>query len=59
MAGIIALLRVSGRGRRGWEPLAFFLVACTPPVFTCLTYYFHPPDLLAMGLILAGCRVFP
>lgn len=54
MAGIIALVRVSGRGRRGWEPLALFLVACTPQVLSCLTFYFHPQDLLAMGLILGG-----
>jgi len=54
IVGIIALLRVSGRGRRGWEPLALFLVACTPPVFACLTFYFHPQDLLAMGLILGA-----
>ncbi len=54
VAGIIALLRVSGRGRRGWESLTLFLVAGTPPVLNCLTLYFHPQDLLAMGLILGG-----
>lgn len=52
MAGVIAIVRVSGRGRCGWEPLAILLVACTAPVLTCITYYFHPEDLLAMGLIL-------
>lgn len=54
MAGVIALVRASGRGRRVWEPMALLLVACTPTVLMCLTYFFHPEDLLAMGLILAG-----
>ncbi len=54
MAGIVALLRSSGRGRCGWEPLVLLLAACTPPALMCLTYYFHPEDLLAMGLILGG-----
>lgn len=52
LAGVVALLRASGRGRRGWEPLTVLLVAATPPVLQCLTFYFHPQDLLAMGLIL-------
>lgn len=54
LAGVILVLRVSGRGRRGWEPLTILLVACTPPVLMCITYFFHPQDLLAMGLILGG-----
>ncbi len=54
LAGIIALLRSSGRGKTGWEPLALFLVACTPPVLMCITFYFHPEDILAMALILCG-----
>lgn len=54
MIGTIALVRASGRGRRGWEPFAVLLVACTPTVLMCLTYFFHPEDLLAMGFILAG-----
>lgn len=54
LAGVVALLRASGRGRRGWEPFALLVVACTAPALTCLTYYFHPQDLLAMGLILGG-----
>ncbi len=51
-AGIVAVIRSSGRGRNGWEPAALICVACTPPVFICLTGFFHPQDLLAMGLIL-------
>jgi hypothetical protein len=54
MAGVIAIVRASGRGRCGWEPLALLLVASTAPVLTCITYYFHPEDLLAMGLILGA-----
>jgi hypothetical protein len=54
MIGVIALLRASGRGRTGWEPVALFLVACTPALQMCLSYYFHPQDLLAMGLLLAA-----
>lgn len=53
-AGIVAVLRSSGRGRNGWEPAALLAVACTPPVFMCLQSLFHPQDLLAMGLILLG-----
>jgi hypothetical protein len=54
MAGVVAILRASGRGRRGWEPAALVLVAATPPVLMCLTFYFHPQDLLAMGLLLVA-----
>jgi hypothetical protein len=53
-AGIIAVMRSSGRGRNGWEPAVLVAVAFTPPVPTCLEYFFHPQDLLAMGLILLG-----
>jgi hypothetical protein len=54
MAGLIALLRASGRGRCGWEPLTLVLVACIPVVWMPLVEYFHPQDLVAMGLILGG-----
>jgi hypothetical protein len=54
MAGVVVVLRASGRGRRGWEPVALVLVAATAPVLMCLTFYFHPQDLLAMGLLLAS-----
>jgi len=53
-AGIVAVMRLSGRGRNGWEPAVLIAVACTPPVFMCLQSLFHPQDLLAMGLILLG-----
>jgi hypothetical protein len=53
-AGFIALLRASGRGRCGWELAGLLLLACLPPVSMSLAEYFHPQDLIAMGLILGG-----
>jgi hypothetical protein len=53
-AGVVAVMRSSGRGRNGWEPAVLIAVACTPPVFMCLQNLFHPQDLLAMGLLLLG-----
>jgi hypothetical protein len=53
-AGLVALLRASGRGRCGWEPVTLLLVAIAPPVLMCVRPYFHPEDLLAMGLGLGG-----
>ena len=54
MVGVVAVLRACRRGKTGWEPLTLIFIACTPPVFMCLQYLFHPQDLLAMGLILCG-----
>ncbi len=54
MAGVVAWLRASGRGRRGWEPATVIVVACLPPVWMCVQSYFHPQDLLAMGLALCA-----
>jgi hypothetical protein len=53
-AGVIVLLRSSQRGRCGWEPMTLVLLACTPPVAMCLAQYFHPQDMVALGLALAG-----
>lgn len=52
MIGAIALLRAAGRGKCGWEIAALFLLAILPPVMECLTNYFHPQDLAAMGFVL-------
>lgn len=54
MAGVVALLRAVGRGRCGWEAATLILLACIPTVWTPLVQYFHPQDIVAMGLILAG-----
>src|SRR5664280_16021 len=54
VAGVVALLRASGRGRSGWEPTTLVLVALVPSVSMCLHEYFHPQDLVAMGLVLGS-----
>ncbi len=52
MSSVIVLLRVVGRGRSGWEPATLLLLAILPPVFMSVATYFHPQDLIAMGLAL-------
>ena len=52
--GAVLLLRSTDRGRTFWEPFSLVLLACTPPLIMCLTSFFHPQDLLAMGLVLGG-----
>ena len=54
MGGVVAWLRASGRGRCGWEPATLVVLACLPPVWMCVQSYFHPQDLLAMGLCLGA-----
>jgi hypothetical protein len=54
MAGVIAMLRASGRGRCGWEPMTLVLMACVPAVWMPLVEFFHPQDIVAMGLALCG-----
>ena len=54
MAGVIAWLRAAGRGRRGWEPVTLMFVAGLLPVWMCVQTYFHPQDLLALGLALCA-----
>jgi hypothetical protein len=54
MVGVIALLRAAGRGRCGWEPTTLVIIACLPPVWTCVQSTFHPEDLFAMGLLCAA-----
>lgn len=51
---VIALLRATGRTQKRWEPFTLSLLALTPPVAMCITYYFHPMDILAVALTLAG-----
>ncbi len=52
MAGMILLLRATGRGRTGWEPTGVVLVALLPPVWFCVEMYAHPQDVVAMGFAL-------
>ena len=58
MAGVVALLRASGRGRCGWEPAILILLAATPFALMPLLDDFHPQDLVAMGLALGGVACF-
>lgn len=54
LAGVAFLVRSSDRRDTGWEVLASFALALVPPVVMCLTYYFHPQDLLALACVLFG-----
>ena len=54
LAGVIAVIRASGRGRTGWEALGVLLVALVPAGWATLLNYYHPQDLVAMGLLLAA-----
>ena len=54
MAGAVAFLRASGRGRRWWEPATVLALACLPPVWISVSFYFHPQDLTALGFSLAA-----
>jgi hypothetical protein len=58
LAGTVLLLRAAGVGRTRWEGLGAVLIACTPPVLMCVTFYFHPEDVMAMGLCLAALAMF-
>jgi hypothetical protein len=54
MCGVITLVRAVGRGRKGWEPFALISIVMVPPVWMCLLSYFHPQDIIAVGLILCA-----
>ena len=54
MAGVIAWLRACGRGRRGWELMTLLVVGSLLPVWMCVQTFFHPQDLLALGLALTA-----
>lgn len=54
MVGAILLLRATGRGRTRWEPVLLLGLAVLPPALECLLSYFHPQDLLAIGLTLCS-----
>ncbi len=54
LGGFVALLRGAGRGRCLWEVVGACLIGCTPAVAGAITDYFHPEDLVAMGLVLAA-----
>ena len=54
LAGFISLLRASGRGRSRWEVIGVLYLALVPLVWAPLLQYFHPQDLVAVGLSLGG-----
>ncbi len=54
IVGVVALLRATGRGRCGWEVAAVVVLGCAPPIALALQEFFHPEDLMAIGLAFAG-----
>lgn len=54
LIGTVALLRSIGRGRTNWEPLTLILLAVLTPVARCITQYFHPQDIVAIGFALGA-----
>ncbi len=54
LAGVVALLRASGRGRSGWEVFTVLFIALVPMVWMPLLDQYHPQDLVAVGLVLAA-----
>lgn len=58
LAGFVVLLRSVGRGRSGWEVAGVMVLALLPATGQCLTSYYHPNDLLAVGLILMAMAAY-
>ncbi len=58
VAGVVAVLRAIGRGGTRWEALGVLLVGLTPAVWMPVLDYYHPEDLLAVGLMLGGLACF-
>lgn len=54
IGGLVAMLRTSSRGRRGWEPFTLVVLALSLPVAMPLVEDFHPQDLVAFGLAMAA-----
>lgn len=54
MGGVVAVIRAAGRGRCHRETVVVLAVALLSPVYLCIVEFFHPQDVLAMGLILAS-----
>jgi uncharacterized membrane protein len=54
LAGVVSVIRAFTKGGTRLEVMAIALVACLPSVYMPLLQYFHPEDLLAIGLALVG-----
>ncbi len=52
IAGIAATVRASGRANQLREPVTLLATVVSAPVVACLLEFFHPQDLVAMGLSL-------
>ncbi len=52
LAGFVALLSVSGRGGTRFELLGTWTLGAIPAIASAYMQYFHPEDLLAMGMAL-------
>ncbi len=50
LGGAIALFSSSGRGGTYWEPSALLMLAVSVPTLGALIQFFHPQDVLAVGL---------
>jgi len=54
LAGFVGLLRAAKRGRTNLEVVGVCVLGLTPQVGYCLNVYFHPGEVLALGLGLAA-----
>ena len=54
LAGVVSVLRASGRGRSGWEFFGMIFIALVPIVWEPLLLVYHPQDLVCIGLSLAA-----
>lgn len=54
LAGLVLLLRAALGARRLVEPVAVIVVACLPTAMAPVATWFHPEDLVAMGLFMAA-----
>jgi hypothetical protein len=54
LAGLMLMVRASGRGPSRLDLFGLCLIGCVLPVGAALIQDFHPEDLFAMGLLLGG-----
>ena len=52
LVGVVTSLRAAGGGRKLREPVTMLAVVVSAPVIACLLEFYHPQDLVAMGLSL-------
>jgi hypothetical protein len=54
LGGVVLMIRALGKGGTRREVALVALIAFLPPAYTPLLQFFHPEDILATGLALAG-----